>query len=253
MGNLIFNGQSLADLGFVIQTYPSYEIPDKNVEVKTIPGRNGSIIRDTETYRETVRTYKIAAAIPENKTYIDIGRSVAEWLMTAKGYKRLTDTYDPLVYRMARYSDAIELPNLWDQATGATIQFVCKPQRYLLTGEASVSLSGHAGSWVEVENPTKFPASPEFTLTLSSTASTTLDFYAGSTSNPTYASDVVISGVSGEIHILSDAMECYNSLGLINDKVTIHAGFPTLYPGKNYIKYPSNVTAISMVPRWWTL
>lgn len=253
MGDLTFNGTSLSSLGFVIQTYPSYTIPNKNVELKTIPGRNGSIVRDTETYQDVIASYKIAAAIPDGNTYIDVGKTVANWLATAKGFKRLTDTYDDTVYRMAMFSDAVEFPNVWDQATGATIQFTCKPQKYLLTGEVSVDLSWHSGSWNEITNPTSYPASPEFTLTLAANTQTTIQFCSGSTSNPTHESEVIIKNISGVIHISSEEMECWNSSGLINDKVTINAGFPKLYKGANFIKYPSNITAISMVPRWWIL
>ena len=53
MGNLKFGDISTKDLDLVIQSPPLYDFPEKDAGTYHIPGRNGDLIIDTDSYKNT--------------------------------------------------------------------------------------------------------------------------------------------------------------------------------------------------------
>lgn len=161
MGNLIFNNISTEDLGLVIQAPPTYTFSSKDASTQHVPGRNGDILIDNKSYNNVDRTYSIASVFRPGTEFIANSQKIIEWLMSAKGYCRLEDTYDPLVFRMAEYHANGSLTDYYGKATSINITFDCKPQRFLKGGEKAIDYSS---AEITIENPTKEIALPYITI-----------------------------------------------------------------------------------------
>lgn len=147
-GAFKFNGKTSEDFGLVIQTPPTYNFPERDLSSTHIPGRNGDLIIDNKCYKNVTRSYLVGTDYyyekynEEEKKYLwvqggyyDRFEQVLNWLNSANGkYVELTDTYDSEVYRLASFQMNGSFTNYYDQGGSVTIDFVCKPQRFLKTG-----------------------------------------------------------------------------------------------------------------------
>jgi len=77
--------------------------------------------------------------------------------LTASGYCRLEDTYEPEHYRMARYVGSPDVANILFKFGRAELEFEVQPQRYLKSGEQEVGLTEEQQT---LYNPTAFAANP---------------------------------------------------------------------------------------------
>lgn len=161
MGNLIFNGVSTEDLGLVIQAPPKYTFPAKDLSTSHVPGRNGDFILDTYCYNNVDRTYSIASVFRPGTDFMANAEKILKWLTEPSGYRRLEDTYDPTVYRLAMFSSSGSLSNYYDEATSIDVTFNCKPQRFLKIGEEKTD---YYGTDITITNPTSETASPLITI-----------------------------------------------------------------------------------------
>ena len=243
MGVIIFNNVSSDTLGLEVETYPDYSIPEKEYDVIHVPGRNGDLLIDTNTYSNATRQYKVSAAALSSSLYHKIN-DVVEWLHSASGYARLEDSYEPDYFRMACYRESNNIENIFNQAGKATITFDCKPQRYLKTGEAAVSFTTSGRS---ITNPTVFPSCPIIKVYSSNSKFGTVTIGGYS---------FVLAQASGStcIEVNSEIQDVYDGTRNMNSYITLNGGeFPKLLPGGNYISFTSNITKVEVIPRWWTI
>lgn len=142
-GSFTFNGKSSEDFGLVVQTPPVYMFPERDITVTHIPGRNGDIAIDKKCFKNTTREYSIALWYMPKTGYYDNFEKVLNWLNSAKGsYAKLEDTYDTEVYRKATFHMSGSFTDYWSKAGTINIQFDCKPQRYLKTGDEATEFNG---------------------------------------------------------------------------------------------------------------
>ena len=242
MGVIIFNNRSSADLGLEVETYPNYTFPEKEYNVIHVPGKNGDLLIDTETYSNSTRQYKVSAAARSMSLYHRIN-DIVEWLHSASGYARLEDSYEPDYFRMACYRESNNIENIFDQAGKATITFDCKPQRYLKTGLNTITLTSSAN----ITNPTSFTAEPIIKVYSSNSQFGTL------TVGSRY---VVLKPAPGStsIEINCEIKDAYDGYKNMNSYITLSGGkFPILQPGGTQISFTSNITKVEVVPKWWTI
>lgn len=241
MGVIIFNGVPSTDYGIRVEKPPVYATPERDYEVVHIPGRNGDLVIDNGSYKNVTRTYDIAfGEIDGNFTKLAAG--VSEWLHSVSGYARLEDTYEPDYFRLAYYVADTEMKNLFHKAGRMSVEFNCKPARFLKAGERALSFSA-AGS---LRNPTLQKSFPKIVVTVSGSGSLTL---GGQT--------VEISGLSNSTRMVIDSelQDVYeeNAMTNLNDKVTFSDGFPLLTSGVNQISFTGSITSVEVTPRWWIL
>lgn len=151
-----FDGESSRNYGVYITGEAVYNAPQRDIEMISIPGRNGSFALDRGRFENIEVTYP-AGIFAYNEA--DFAKAVSElrnYLCSKKGYCRLTDGYNPEEYRMAIYKSGLEVSPVMAKAGEFEITFDCKPQRYLLDGEEAIDVS----SGDVVLNPTLFEASP---------------------------------------------------------------------------------------------
>lgn len=230
MGVITYNGTASTNFKIKVEKFPDYEVPQRVVESFEVPGRNGNLLIDYGYYKNHKQTYEIYYNAKTNGFWADT-RAIAKWLNT-DGYKRLTDSYDPTVYRMARVSKIPTFKDFWGIMGRTEVEFDCKPQRFLLTGESSVSLT----SGTPVTN-SYMPAKPLLTVTGNGTV--TINGYSFTVTNN--------SGTT--ITVDCELMDAYT--GSTNRNEDISGDFPVLDNGSNAVTY--DVTSVTMIPRWWTL
>lgn len=237
MGIVLFNGISSMDYGIVVEHPPGYQTPARDYEAVHIPGRNGDLMIDGGSYQNAVRSYELAVG-NLGRNFADMANAVSEWLNAPSGYARLEDSYEPEYYRMAVYQNEMDIENILFHAGRVTVEFNCKPQRFLKTGETALELSAAT----TLRNPTGFTALPLLTV-----------YGSGSGTLSVGAYSVRISNIGGSLYIDSDIQDAYAGSVNRNADVTMSDGFPRLSPGETVVSWTGGVTRVGVVPRWWTL
>lgn len=159
---MIFNKLQFDDIdskdhGIYITGSAAFNSPSRDVEMVTVPGRNGDLILDNGRYNNIEVTYPAGTFGNTEEDFRDKICNFRNLLASKKGYQRLTDTYNPDEYRMAAFVDAIEVEPVGHNIAGEfDIVFNCKPQRFLTSGETEVTVANNG----TITNPTLFASSP---------------------------------------------------------------------------------------------
>lgn len=155
--SITFGGVNSADFGIYISGEGVFNAPKRDVEMISIPGRNGELALDKGRYENIEVTYP---AFNYEADYSDFAQNLADFrnaICSQVGYQRLTDTFHPDEYRMATYIDGLEVkPIKYNTASEFEIKFNCKPQRWLTSGETPVVVT----SGDTLTNPTLYESSP---------------------------------------------------------------------------------------------
>lgn len=153
---LSFDNVSSRTYGVYITGQAVYNAPTRDVEMISIPGRNGAFALDHGRFENIEVSYP-AGIFADNET--DFAAAISNFrnfLCSRNGYVRLSDEYNPNEYRMAIYKSGLEVTPAQLKAGEFEIIFDCKPQRWLTSGETAITVS----SGDTVTNPTLFDASP---------------------------------------------------------------------------------------------
>ena len=238
MGIITFNNISSTSVGLEVETFPEYIAPQRIREVTHIPGRNGDLVRDTGTYENVPREYKVSIPANRNVAYSTVMANVVAWLNSAPGYARLEDTYDPNVYRMAYYQNELNISNIFNEAGKATLKFTCKPQRYLKLGETAVTYTS-AGSIVNNTNNDAFPLLNIVT-----------DNTEGTISIGNYSFEI-LAGSGTHITIDCELQDAWYLTENKNNYIVLSGEYPRIEPGTQAISFTGGVVSVEVTPRWW--
>ena len=232
LNHFTYNSHSTTEYGLLVTGKRIFNAPSRRVEKYSVPGRNGDIAVELGGYENIVIQYDIAVV----NNFATSASGIKNWLLASKGYQRLTDTYDTTHYRLAVMSSSIEyVTTALNREGTATIEFDCKPQRFLLTGENTTTLNA-SGS---ISNGTQMDAKPLLraygagTLTVNGTAVTV-------TTSSTY------------VDIDCEAQQCYKGTTNCNNNVVVNE-FPTLSPGSNTVTLGTGISKVIITPHWWEL
>ena len=153
---LTFDNKSSRNYGVYITGEAVYNAPERDVEMITIPGRNGTFALDNGRFQNIEVSYPASIAADTEADFISAISEFRNFLCSKKGYCRLSDEYNPNEYRMAVYKSGLEVEPAQLRAGEFKITFDCKPQRFLTSGETAVSVA----SGGTLSNPTLFESSP---------------------------------------------------------------------------------------------
>ena len=234
MGVIIFNNKSSADCRIQVAHPPGYAYPERDYTITHIPGRNGDIIQDNGCYKNVERTYEVSFDAL-NEDFATYANAVSAWLHSTTGYARLEDSYEPNYYRMATYQESNILENLYNQAGTATIVFECKPQRFLKTGDNTITIQNS----LTIMNPTGFEAYPLFKVTGTSGVLTV------------NGNSITFSSIDDFVMLDCELQDAYKET--TNKNSTVSGTFPVLKPGSNTISWTGNISSVVITPRWWTI
>ena len=155
--SIIFGGIDSADYGIYISGEGVFNAPKRAVEMVAVPGRNGAVAVDQGYWENIEVTYPAFNYEEDMASFCQALSDFRNALASQKGYQRLSDTFHPDEYRMAVFSDGIEIkPVMYNTAANFDIVFNCKPQRWLTSGEQALTVADGG----IVTNPTPYDASP---------------------------------------------------------------------------------------------
>lgn len=235
--DLTFDGTNLSTFGVHVSGNESYKTPEKAYEVVEVPGRSGDLHFDLGRYKNLTISYPAFIGEDLETNFINM----IGYLLSRKGYCVLKDTYHPGYFRLGEYKGPLDPEIILLQAGVFTLEFDCKPQRYL----DEVNYKIDPGTRVYVTNPTYFNAFP------------TANVYGNGTFTIKDTTVTLTDNSDGYVSINFETMDCVKVVGTTrtnhNSKVTFSgAEFEGLPEGRSYISTDSNTT-VYITPRWWTL
>ena len=265
---LVYDGVNSSDYGVFISGEGTFNSPARRGQVVVIPGRNGSLFMDEGVFENIPGKYPAFIGTKSETDFYDKLAAFKSAILSRGNYKRLTDSYHPDEFRLATYRSGLDVdPEHYNRAGGFTLEFDCKPQRYLKIGEDPIVLTEGA----LINNPTLFYAKPLIKV-----------IGNGIVKMEPYAFNV--SGNDGEIWIDSEIMESYrlvhtlydltdDALEVITDEngndiqVSKEATpanmeayiefanyvYPQIKPGDVPIWISSGIEELTIIPRWWRL
>ena len=238
----IFDGENSRTYGVYVTDVEVFGTPERDVESVSVPGRNGDIIIDHGRFKNIKVIYKCAIGADIASDFKDAISDLRNMLASRVGYKRLEDEINTSEYRMAVFTDGLEVETLNKEAATFKVEFDCKPQRFLKSGETAVSIT----SGDELTNPTPFDARPLIAV----------DGY-GTINIGDYSVTIAEPETAGTLYIDCDIMDSYQ---IIDGEITPRNGIVTLdgneYPvltGTTEISYSGNITGVDITPRWWAV
>lgn len=233
-----FNGRSSTEFGIIASGEGVHNAPERDVEKISIPGRNGDLIRDNGRFKNIPISYPVAIF----KDFAKNADAAKAWLMADSGYHQLYDGYYPDFFRLASFIGPIDFDvQLLNRIGQTTLQFDCKPQRFLFSGLESIAFEAPG----ELQNA-YFPALPLITV-------------YGTGDGTVAVGDTVVRiiGQTDTIVLDCDLLNAYHETveGLRENRNSCISApvFPTLLPGVNTIGWTGGVERLEIIPRWWTL
>ena len=152
----IFDGENSRTYGVYVTDVKVFGTPVRNVEMVTIPGRNGAFSLDNGNFENIEIKYTCAMSADTPADFNDAISDLRNMLASRIGYKRLEDEINTSEYRMAVYKGGLEVPTMNKKTGTFDVVFDCKPQRFLKSGETAVSVADGG----TITNPTLFDARP---------------------------------------------------------------------------------------------
>ena len=235
---LTFAGKNSKDFLLYLSAPGVYDSPAMDVELQTIPGKNGDIIRDNakageHRFKNLDITYEafFFDGLPARTA------SVKSWLLSPVGYQVLHDTYDPDFFRMGFCKEALAFTPKRDKGATMKLTFHCQPQRWIVDGQRKLVLTQET----TIKNPFEFRAKPIIRV-------------YGSGAGNVYIGDESVSILQndGYIDMNCETHNAYDAQGFCNGYVKSD-DFPDLKPGKNHIAWNGAIDHVEITPRWWTL
>lgn len=228
-----YNGVSSENYQTFLSGAGAFELPKRDITKVEIPGRNGDLIIDNERYENVKIKYPIIIMqdFEINK------RLLVHELSKNIGYQRLEDTFNPNHFRMANFEGISNSKTTYQYDAGSfVLEFDCKPQLYLKSGEQSFVVSEEKN----ILNSTYEIALPIIKIT----------GIGGFRINNDYFNLLSNTGVT---IVDCEAKEVYE--GTINrndDFERYNNELPKLYVGENEVVCDNGVS-LEIIPRWWTI
>lgn len=247
-GLIVYGSVNSSNYGIVVGEPPAFERPTRKQTIFNVPGRNGSVVFQEDAWEDVTRTYNVwlSENIVEDSGGDKSGylaqyvAAFEEALNSQNGWNMLQDNFEPDIYRLAYYSGGDGFSNELTQYGRANLRFVCRPERFLMSGlggDMFLTAGAHT-----VVNPTKFVAKPIITIIVPSP--TTIKVAIGS--------EEITAEVTDYINIDCETMNAYR-LAVENMNNKISGKFPTYKPGSNTVTITGTITSVDIQPRWYVI
>lgn len=241
-GLIVYGGESSSDYGMVVAEAPAYERPKRKQTIYNVPGRNGSIIFQQDAWEDVNRSYKVWLAEDGNDTLVEKVDDFEAMLNSKIGYQRLEDNFEPDVFRLAYYSGGDGFTNNMTQYGEATLNFTCRPERFLKSGETVTRVE----SGDVIVNPTNYTSKPFIHIHSDSTSHSVSFGING------LVIGFSVGGNSGDVYIDCESMAVYNNQGQFKAST---GKIPVMTPGDNTISLSGTVAGdyAEITPRFFII
>lgn len=223
-----FRGRdSFKDFGICVAKRPPITSPQRNIEYIEIPGRNGALKVDDETYKDIVIPVECwfkSKDIP-GKT-----EEIKQWLDGGEG--PLIFSNQPDRFYIAHVSDQFDIAQEMKRFGQFQLNFRCRPFKYAVDNHPITLASPGA-----LISPGNQPSEPIIQVNGSGNITLTINSIS-----------VLLSNVSGHVTIDSILKDAYKDTTLKNNDMT--GDFPMLRPGENTISWTGTVTTLEITPNW---
>ena len=227
------DGISSRDAGICLQSPLALSGAVPNIAKTTVAGRNGDLLRFDGSYKNrdaSVSCFVLRENVNNTVT------ALSQWLTGNAAYRKLEYSEWPEYYMMARITAGPDTDVRARLLAPFDLEFDCKPQRFLKSGELQITLS-EPGTLYN----SGFPALPLITV-----------YGSGSGTLTAGGVTMQLKAIDEYVTLDCDLQDAYK--GLTNKNSTIYAPeFPVLKPGENLITWTGGVTRVEITPRWWTL
>lgn len=140
-----YNGKSSVDYDIIVAKNPSLTRANRKYEKVSVPGRNGDLFFLQDAYENYNETYALFVGNGTENSTPEAVTKVSEWLaeekkaptiedylnLTINGYRRLIDSYEPEVIRLAALTQGFETDNLRGLFGRPSVTFNCRPERFM--------------------------------------------------------------------------------------------------------------------------
>ncbi|OGO90345.1 MAG: hypothetical protein A2Y17_12320 [Clostridiales bacterium GWF2_38_85] len=224
------------DKGLIVTNKNAYNGASRDVTFKSVPGRSGDLCIDNKRYNNINIKYDVAV-LRNEYDISELAHNIKGWLLSEAGYFRLYDSYDVNYFRLASYSDEIDIDEELPQFGSSSIKFNCKPFKYSIEGQRSKILTAATN----IVNAEYFESSPYIKIN----GSGTITLYIN---NASFA----FENVDEYIEVDGETKNAYKGTVAQNNHMLSNT-FPTLTPGANNISWTGTVESIEIIPRWCCL
>ena len=228
------NGVSSTTYGVYISGQGTFNAPARDYNIIPVPGRNGDLVGPEKRFQNGTLVYPAFI-------YSNFDTNIADFrnfLLSLVGYHDLTDTYHPNEIRKVLFKGPFDAEvEKKNDAGRFDLEFVCKPQRYLASGNTKTTLTANGS----ITNPTKFASQP------------LLRVY-GTGALGIGSQTVTITQADVYTDIDCEMMDCFK--GTTNKNMYVQLtdhNFPVLESGVNNISLGTGITKVEITPRWWTV
>jgi len=245
---LQFGPYKSKDYGVWISGEGSFVVPERDVDVFEIPGRNGTLSIDNGRWKNIQITYPCFMS----GNFLEDFAKFKEAFFRYTGYRNLWDTHHPDGYRKARIIGGLKpKPGPYNRSARFDITFDCWPQFYLDSGDTGITFTS-PGTISNV--PAESISRPRVSVYLATSGgskrsgSVTIGGRTISFANLPYdeGSPLVIDCEEREI--------TYGLNGSVSQYFTLDDGdFFEITPPSVSVSFASEVVGLSIRPRWWTL
>lgn len=236
---VVYNGRPLSDFSLYISGHGTFNSAERDVKKVEVPGKSGDLIFDNGRFKNVTVTYKDAFILEDDDDPVSFARKMRElasFIKSSPGYHRLEDTYHPDEYRLASCVSTID-PEVYYLVAGQfDLEFDCKPQRFMKSGEKSLIYTSNG----KIFNPSSFNSKPIIRVYGNGTLAVGEETMTISPHSQQY------------IDIDCDMMNCHCGAVNCNGYVSLNSDdFPVLVPGPNGVNFSGNISRVEITPRWW--
>lgn len=231
---IIYDGLNLEMFGVYFDGSKEFNRPAKEMERVSIPGRSGDLFIP----RNRWVNLPLAFSCFINDNFHENYTMLSEFLNSRKGYKVLETSWQPEIYRMAAFVSTLNPGmNQLNRRGKFSIEFDCKPQRFLKSGTVMQEIT----SGTSITNPTAFASQPLIRI------------YGNGTLTIGTQTVTVTGNSNAYVDVDSEIMDCFYGTTNLNSKVALSGHeFPVLEPGSNAISF-TGITKVEITPRWYMI
>ena len=233
---LMFKEHSSLEYGLLITEKGSYKGAQRDITYTSVPGRSGDLMTDNGRYKNVKIPYKLALLNTTAWDFDELARLIRGWLLAEQGYFPLWDSYDGKYYRLASYTNEVDIEQELRSVGKLSLSFNCKPFKYSFEGQRTVEMTA-AGTLYNAE---QYESKPYIKVVGSGTITLAIN-----------SSSVTLSSVNEYIELDSEMLNAYKGTAAANNQMS--GDFPVFAPGDNTISWVGNVTRLEIVPRWCCL
>lgn len=147
---LMFKEHNSLEYGLLITEKGSYKGAQRDITYTSVPGRSGDLMTDNGRYKNIKIPYKLALLNTTAWDFSELARLIRGWLLAEQGYFPLWDSYDGEYYRLASYTNEVDIKQELRSVGKLSLSFNCKPFKYSFEGQRTVEMTA-AGTLYNAE------------------------------------------------------------------------------------------------------